>query len=362
MSFRKEEYFRIMERKSLVNRETELDLLRIIALLAVISVHCTGMGNTDDMSMSNPAKLILVFFDSIVTWQIPIYVMISGRFFLDPERNVSKDKVLKSIWRIVLAFIFWDIIYQVYYVVSGTYSGLNWKGILSQTLVGPYHFWFLFMIVCLYAITPFLRKIVIDKRLTEYFILLFFAFEFLYGYGNDLPVLGSIISEIVTKTNFHFAIGYSGYYVLGYYLYRHNISKQYEKFFYIIAVILVFITSYATIHRVILDGVNSEVYTGYLKPNIIIIACAIYIFFVKRISKIHFTERITKLITSLSEYSFGVYLIHAMIIEVLGLLGISPVIITPLIMHPLIVVLVFIVANIAVGLFRIIPVIGKRVT
>lgn len=352
-----------MERKSLMNnRETELDLLRIIALLAVISVLCTGMGNTDAIPMSNPAKIILVFFDSVVTWQIPIYVMISGRFFLDPERNVSKDKLLKSIWRIVLAFIFWDIIYQVYYIFSGTYSGLNWKGILSQALVGPYHFWFLFMIVCLYAITPFLRKIVIDKKLTEYFIILFFAFELLYGYGNDLSVFGSTISEIVTKTNFHFAIGYSGYYVLGYYLYRYNISKQYERYLYMVAVVLVFITSYATIHRSILDGGNSEIYTGYLKPNIIIVACAIYVFFVKRISRLHFTERISKFITKLSEYSFGVYLLHALIVEVLGLLGLSPVIITPFIMHPFIVFLVFIVTNIAVGLIRAIPVVGKRVT
>ena len=55
-------------------REIELDILRIIALLAVISVHCTGMGNTDAMPMSDPAKRVLVFFDSIVTWQIPVCV------------------------------------------------------------------------------------------------------------------------------------------------------------------------------------------------------------------------------------------------------------------------------------------------
>ena len=128
------------------------------------------------------------------------------------------------------------------------------------------------------------------------------------------------------------------------------------------AAALVFITSYATIHRSILDGVNSEVYTGYLKPNIIIVACAIYVFFVKRISKVHFNERILMLITRLSEYSFGVYLLHAMIVEVIDLLGLSPILITPFIMHPFIVVLVFIVTNIAVGLIREIPVVGKKVT
>ena len=149
-------------------REIELDILRIIALLAVISVHCTGMGHTDAVPMSDPAKQVLVFFDSIVTWQIPIYIMISGRFFLDPNRMVTKERLLKAIWRIVIAFIVWDTIYQLYYIVSGTYSGLNWKGIISEALTGPYHFWYMFMIAGLYAITPFLRKIAADKKLSEY--------------------------------------------------------------------------------------------------------------------------------------------------------------------------------------------------
>lgn len=90
---------------SVRKREIELDVLRILALLAVISVHCTGMGNTDAMPMSDPAKRVLVFFDSIVTWQIPVYVMISGRFFLDPDRTVTKERLLKAIGRIVIAFI-----------------------------------------------------------------------------------------------------------------------------------------------------------------------------------------------------------------------------------------------------------------
>lgn len=62
-------------------RQTELDILRILALLAVISVHCTGMG-TDNIPVTERNKQILIFFDSIVTWQIPIYVRFQGVFFL----------------------------------------------------------------------------------------------------------------------------------------------------------------------------------------------------------------------------------------------------------------------------------------
>lgn len=347
---------------SVRKREIELDLLRILALLAVISVHCTGMGNTDAMPMSDPAKRVLVFFDSIVTWQIPVYVMISGRFFLDPDRTVTKERLLKAIGRIAVAFIVWDVVYQLYYIASGTYSGLNWKGIISEAFIGPYHFWFLFMIIGLYAVTPFLRKIAADKKLSEYFIALFFVFECLYGYGVSIPGVGGIISDILDKTNFHLALGYSGYYVLGYYLHKHDISKRCERGLYCLAAILIVLTSGATIYRSILDGANNEVFTGYLKPNIIIIACGIYTFFVKRMSRVCFSEKWIYLIEKLSEYSFGVYLLHALLIELSNSVGVSPILLTPLIMQPLIVILVFAITNVAVGLIRGIPWIGKRIT
>ena len=347
---------------SVRKREIELDLLRILALLAVISVHCTGMGNTDAMPMSDPAKRVLVFFDSIVTWQIPVYVMISGRFFLDPDRAVTKERLLKAIGRIAIAFIAWDIVYQLYYIASGTYSGLNWKGIVSEAVLGPYHFWFLFMIAGLYAVTPFLRMIAADKRLSEYFIALFFAFECLYSYGSSIPGVGGIVSGILDKTSFHFALGYSGYYALGYYLRRYDLSKWCERGLYCLATMLIVLTSGATLYRSVLDGANHEVFTGYLKPNIIIIACGIYTFFVKRVSRGRFSEKWSRLIGKLSEYSFGVYLLHALLIELLNDVGVSPVRATPLIMQPLTVILVFAISNVAVGMTRKIPLLGKKIT
>lgn len=343
-------------------RQLELDLLRLFALLSVISAHCLGMGGANDIPVNDPARQILIFFDSIATWQVPIYVMISGRFFLDPARGVSKTKIIKSIKRIVIAFVFWNTIYQVFYILSNSYSGLNWKGITTQAVLGPYHFWYLFMIVGMYAITPFLRKITEDKKLMEYFIIVFFVFQCLEGYGEYIPIVGDIIVNLLRKTNFHFAIGYSGYYILGFYLNKFKISEKKELFLYVSALALVVITSYATIHRSVLEGINTEFYIGYLKPNIIIVASAIYTFFVKRVSKIDFGLRLSYWISKLSEYSFGVYLIHALIIELLGYIGFSPVIITPFIMQPLVVMISFIITNIVVWMIRGIPVIGKKIT
>lgn len=342
-------------------RQTELDMLRILALLAVISVHCTGMG-TDALPVMDRSKQILIFFDAIVTWQIPVYVMISGRFFLDPEREVSSHKILKSIWRIVIAFVFWNVVYQIYYVLSGAYAGLNWKGILLQAMIGPYHFWYLFMIVCMYAITPFLRKIAVDKRLTEYFIILFLLFEFITYYGAEFPAIGSAVAELLVKTNFHFTLGYSGYYLLGYYLYKYGIPDHVEFLLYALAAVLLIAVGFVTVHRALIEGSNKEWYTKYLMPNIAIEASAIYTLFTKRVAKYSFSDNAVKWITKLSEYSFGVYLIHALVVELMGSAGLTPIIISPFIMHPIIILLTFGISSILVWLIRMVPCIGKKIT
>lgn len=275
---------------SVKKRETELDILRIIAMLAVITVHCTGMG-TDSIPVENGGTQFLIFIDSIITWQVPVFVMISGRFFLDPEREMPAKKIAKSVLRLVIAFAVWDIVYQTYYILSGTYSDLSWKGILTQAIVGPYHFWYLYMLAFVYLITPFLRKIAQSKKLMEYFILLFLVFEFLTCYGVNLPMIGDTVSTVLVKTNFHFALGYSGYYILGYYLHKYQLSKNKELILYALAAVLLVGAGVATVHRSLAEGANNEWYTKYLMPNIVIEAAAVYTLFVKRVRKLKLPEK-----------------------------------------------------------------------
>lgn len=342
-------------------RDVSLDLLRSIALLAVIFVHCSGISKDALYDLSTEEK-ILLFLSSIVTWQVPIYVMISGRFFLDPSKDVSYRKIVKAIIRIIIAFVMWNLIYQIFYFVTGQYDNLNWKGIIMQYFIAPYHFWFLFMIVCLYMVTPFLRKIAENKILMQYFIVLFFVFSFLNGYVVQFPVIGEVLVIILNKACFHFAVGYSGYYILGYYLYKYQLSERAERILYLVAIILVLITGIATVYRSVIEGVNNEWYTKYLLPNIIIEAAAIYVFFIKHIAIHKFSVHIAGVITKLSELSFGVYLVHALIAGILYQSRIVVVGKSALLTTFVEVVVVYCFSNILIYVIRKIPYVGKKIT
>lgn len=342
-------------------RETELDILRLIAMLAVILVHVCG-GQVKTLPVTDFDWKTMVFLRSIVTWEVPVYIMISGRFFLDPERDITNSKLAKSIWRLVVAFVLWDIVYQVYYILAGTYAGLNWKGILTEAMIGPYHFWYLHMLVLMYAITPFLRKIVQDKKLTEYFIVLFVIFQFLTEYGVNLPVVGPIISDWFTKVKFYFPLGYSGYFVLGYYLYKHRLPKKYEFSLYAIGIVTLILTGFGNLQQSIRAGYEDTWYTQYMKPNVIIEAMALYTFGVQRLSGIRLSEKVRHCITYLSDHSFGVYLIHALVIELLTQIGLTPTLLPAIIMAPICVVIVYVCSHFVIAILRKIPYIRKRIT
>ena len=346
-------------------RETELDILRFIATLAVILTHVCG-GPIKTLSILNIDWQILNCFRSAITWDVPVFVMISGGIFLTPKKEIPL-KVLygKYIKRLVIAFTFWSVMFQVYYVAYAMYTNsfsLNWKGVLSEILIGPYPFWYLFMLVGVYATVPFLKKIIADKKLTEYFLVLFFAFQILTCYGQALPRIGNTIASILNNMGFTFAMGFVGYFVLGYYLKTHEISKKVEYALYAIGIILVPLCCYVTTKQSIMNMEYTEDFSKYLMPNIIIESASLYTFFVKRVSQIKFSEKIVKTFTKLTEYGFGVYLVHALVNELVGLTGWSAVTISPFISVPLLTIVVYGLSLLITVLIRKIPVIGKNIT
>ena len=338
-------------------RETELDILRIVATIGVIFTHASNVTANTTFGQS-----ILTFWIAIITWHVPVFVMISGRFFLDPNREISPSKLKQAIIRLIIAFLFWNIIYQLYYIVNGTYQELNWKGILSQVLIGPYHFWYLFMLVALYAITPFLRKITEKKELAEYFLILFFVFSFLTTYGIRLPGIGPTLSQILSHTGFHFALGFSGYYVLGHYLHQYPLSGKKEFGLYILGAAMILFTGIATVWKAANGAPGEEWFSKYLMPNIIIEAAAIYTFFTNRICRLKLSAPVQAAVSQIAANCFGIYLVHALILDLLCSLVFNLLPISAISLVLLRVFCTFIVALIVVCFVRKIPYVGKKIT
>ena len=78
--------------------------------------------------------------------------------------------------------------------------------------------WFLFMIVGLYMVIPFLRLIVKDNSLMKYFLILAFIFAIVIpeiisvtGIVNDK--YSSFMQGIIDKVSLNFVLGYTIYFI-----------------------------------------------------------------------------------------------------------------------------------------------------
>lgn len=114
--------------------------------------------------------------------------MISDSLFLSKDRNIGnlyKRNILKTI--VIIAV--WSCVYLAFRfcIADFQYNGLT--SLLSNLLLGNYHLWYLWMTVGLYAASPILRKIVLDKRCEEYFLILTVFAAFLPGMLEVIPLL-----------------------------------------------------------------------------------------------------------------------------------------------------------------------------
>ena len=341
-------------------RQTEFDVLRLLAILAVITMHASGnkylSGNFDPRQHS-----MLV---AAIVWCVPVFFMISGRFFLDPKRNVTTGTIWKKhIGRIVVVFVVWSSVYTIYYVESGAYDGLNIRGILTQWIEGPYHFWYLYALIGLYAFAPILRKITENEKIMLYFLALYAVANIIGEYLVYLPKFGGIIGGIYDKLLLGNVAGYIGYYVLGYcvFHYRNAIDRKIEMVIYIIGAICFAAT-------ILLEGqISPELQKAgfvkqYLKPNVILFSTAIYVFFVKRVSQISFSAKSVKIWGKLTELSLGVYIQHALVNEVLAFIPIAQPVAHPYIILFALTAAIYLLSLALTWLIRKIPFVGKKIT
>ena len=93
-----------MEKKE---RIIQFDLLRVVAIFAMMMLHVAA-SQFDSVAVGSNEWFWFNFYDSIVRFCVPVLVMISGIFFLDPKRTYSIEKLLKkNVFRLVTAYFFW---------------------------------------------------------------------------------------------------------------------------------------------------------------------------------------------------------------------------------------------------------------
>ena len=343
-----------MERKRII----WLDALRVFSIFCMIVLHAA----TSNYYKCPPHSYeweVFSAYNGMVRFCVPAFVMISGALFLNPSKEISlKSLFRKNILRIVCAFFFWSACYAIY--SSEIYANITPETIaqfIYELLIGHFHLWFLNMILGLYLIIPFMRKIAYEKRLMQYFLLLASIFTIVLPSLMALPLPGErTITEIIRRVDIQFVAGFPVYFLAGYYFYAYPIKRK-----------AVQVTIYAMgILSAILACIK-HLYS-YFMPSTAFITLALFLFFQTALSehplppgRIFPSKAVSRMIFLVSNCSFGIYLVHVFVIYLFSAVGFSTLSFNPVIAVPVIAISTFLCSFAISYLISKIPVLGKYI-
>lgn len=327
-----------------------LDLLRLIATFGVIVLHVYGAGYNSNFKSFN--WYIAVVGDSLVRWAVPMFVMISGVLFLNPEKQVTYRSVLtKSLSRLLLAYVFWTFAYGLVHIGDEMIRG---NGLMLWYLFHPaFHLWFLPMLMGIYLCVPMIRKISKDWNLMKYALVIWLVYLLVVFVESLWPMYQ--IGDVFTN---NLVVGYLGYFLLGYYLSKIALSKKQIHLIYIFGLIGAVITVLGNILYSFYKGNPNVSFLSELSIHVVTMSMALFLLLREN------AHQCGKLLLRFVEYVrkdlFGIYLTHAFWLVLLNNSMIKNYC-SHLITLPIISIAIFFLSLFTTKLIRLIPILKKVV-
>ncbi len=246
----------------------------------------------------------------------PLFTMVSGLLLLNPSKNNQTLQVFfkKRFMKVLIPFLGWSAIYLCWqmYWIGVEYSA---KDIMIAIVDGPvyYHLWFIQMILGLYLATPIMRIYTrnAERSNMTYFLIVWFVGTALFPivrrfYGFEIGI------------DIYVTVGFMGYFVLGYYLRPIKLNRQ--QMMICLAVIVGFsLLTMGLTHWMVVraGGKFDNFFALNTSFNIMILTTAFFLFMKSLDYKKIYQRRpwFQWFITHVASTSFGLYLIHVLIIE-----------------------------------------------
>ena len=283
-----------------------LDLVKILACFFVVINHTGGYL----LEFTNNANYSVVYYSlnfALCKVGVPLFIMVTGYLLLS-KKEITYQEVLKRIFRIFVPLF---LITLLLYVKDTGIKNFNFLKFILCFIEKPYFssFWYLYMFIGLYSVSPFIKKMISNFTNKDYQIFL-----------SVFLLLPSLLTIIISFLNINISSNFTqsffplfiGLLVAGVYFSKIKLNK---RNFYIS--LIVFICSwalgFASLYIPYLkSGVISYKFDSY---NLILILESVSFFYIFRylFENKKFSELSCKIIKEISLATFGIYLTHYLI-------------------------------------------------
>ena len=307
-----------------------VDVLRIIGCLCVLCLHIEYKGGLG----GNRLLALIDFFGSA---GFMLFFMVSGMLALSSPRPL--DAFLYSkLRRIVVPTVVWTLVYLLANVLAGR---LDWMGLVHRVALMPLEpqvpqFWYLYVMMGIYLLTPVLSHWLAQasRRQVEFYLCVWLVTLF-------LPFLPLSKPSAITHPLFYFQ-GYLGVVLLGYYFHRYIAVAPFRWWLWLLALVLVTLPLWVRV-----TGLRWELISGYLSPNMLGLSCILFLL----VRCIRWPSFSHKVLSVLGQASYGIYLMHMVVIRFFVLPVVEPLHLNYCVGIPLALALVLLISFVLVWLF-----------
>lgn len=313
-------------RQSSIKTNLGLSYCRALATIAIIILH-TGFILSTNFQFQIKENIVLRILVNCSMWAVPIFLMVTGALLLDENKKLTLNKLIKKyIKRILLSIVIFVAIYQIVDIILDE-KQINFNQLLiylENLYTGKTYspMWYLYMLIGLYLMMPMYRAFIKECDDKEIKFILFIYLVFI----SIIPIIG--IFKFKSGFYIHELTIYPFYLFVGYSLHKGIIKINFKKglLLFLISTIIICILTY---HRWKNNYNNLEVFWGYSSP--IVIAQSIGMFSIimginkslnwkNKENKIKYYNRnekfFSKVLLKIDDKSFGIYLIHIIIIRI----------------------------------------------
>ena len=332
------------------NRIVWLDVIRCVAMIMVIGVHCI-----DPFYISPTMRAIpeythwAAIYGSLLRPSVPLFVMMTGLLLLPVKKQPLGKFYKKRIYRVLFPFLIWSVLYSMFPWVTGV-LGLPkeiigdffcyTQGQESQSLIDslkdvamiPFnfshkenHMWYIYLLIGLYLYMPFFSAWIenADRKTKRAFLLIWIISLF-------IPYLKEYVANCLFERSgyvfgtdtwnefglFYYFAGFNGYLLLGHYVKKGNDWSLMKTF---ILCILMFAVGYyitytgfsTTASNPNATETEMELFFTFCSPNVLLLTLATFLLLQKVVIT---NSTVIKVLANMTQCGFGIYMVHYFVV------------------------------------------------
>ncbi len=305
-------------------RMLSFDMVRVVAMAMVVMIHVSAYMVTYFHGTDNAAFIVGNIFNALGRAGTPMFMMLTGALLLDERRETaSRAFYRKNLLSIVLLLLFWLLFYAVWRaVLIPLMQGgpIDMEVFVDNLLLRKgrgLHLWYLYMLVGAYVVIPVLRLFV--KKENREYILGLIVLSAIVQFGTQTAgVLTQgmrfTVSDFVGKFHMEYATGYVPYLLIGWYLTAFPPTGK-ARIALILSGLAALIWIILSVHFFVGDIPKIRDYMAEMNTlPAMLYGAGLFTWITTRCGE---RENRSRVLSALSQQSFGIYVLHLFLLEIL---------------------------------------------